>query len=80
MSLQHLLQYFFTHGQLEESNLEQTSQNLKEQQVVAHIEFDKEKQSLITQIQDLKGQYEITKVQSSKSSPILPVRMNNRLK
>ncbi len=32
--------------------LEQTYQDLKEQQVVAHIEFDKEKQSLITQIQD----------------------------
>jgi hypothetical protein len=34
------------------TSLEQTCQDLKEQQVVAYIEFDKEKQSLIAQIQD----------------------------
>jgi hypothetical protein len=34
------------------TSLEQTCQDLKEQQVATHIEFDKEKQSLITQIQD----------------------------
>ncbi len=42
--------------------LEQTCQDLKEQDVVAHIEFKREKQSLTAQIQDWKGQYEITKV------------------
>jgi hypothetical protein len=60
--------------------LEHTHQDLREQQVAAHIEFDKEKQSLTTQIQDLKGQYETTKVQLNKHNPILPVRMNNKLK
>jgi hypothetical protein len=49
---------------MEESNLEQhgiifgleqTYQDFSEQQVVAHIEFDREKQSLIFQIQDWKG-------------------------
>ncbi len=30
--------------------LEQTCQDFREQQLVAHIEFDKEKQSLTTQI------------------------------
>ncbi len=35
--------------------LEQTYQNLKEQQVVAYIDFEKTKQSLITQIQVWKG-------------------------
>jgi len=32
--------------------LEQTCQDLKEQHVATHIEFDREKQSLTTQIQD----------------------------
>jgi hypothetical protein len=34
------------------TNLEQTYQDLKEQQVATHIEFGKEKQNLTTQIQD----------------------------
>jgi hypothetical protein len=49
------------YAKIEEFNLEQqhiitglehTYQNLKEQHVVACIEFDKEKQSLTTQIQN----------------------------
>jgi uncharacterized protein YeeX (DUF496 family) len=49
------------YAKMEESNLEQqgiitsldqTYQNHREQQVVGHIEFDREKQSLIAQIQD----------------------------
>jgi hypothetical protein len=43
------------------------------------MEFDKEKQNL-TQIQDWKGQYEITKVQLNKFNSIIPVRMNKKLK
>jgi hypothetical protein len=35
--------------------LEQICQELKEQQVVANIKFEKEKQTLIAQIQDWKG-------------------------
>ncbi len=34
------------------TNLGQTYQDLKEQQVATHIEFGKEKQSLTSQIQD----------------------------
>ncbi len=60
------------------TSLEQTCQNLIEQQVVCHIKFEKEKQSLTTQIQDWKGQYETTKVQLHKPNPILHVRMNKR--
>jgi hypothetical protein len=60
--------------------LEHTYQDFMEQHVDTHIRFDREKQSLIVQIQDWKGQYEITKVQLNKPSPILPIRMNNRLK
>jgi hypothetical protein len=41
--------------------LKQTCQKLKEQQVVTHIEFEKEKQILIAQIQDWKDQYEMVK-------------------
>ncbi len=44
------------------------------------INFEREKQSLITQIPYWEGQYEIAKVQLRKLSPILLVRMNNRLK
>jgi hypothetical protein len=44
------------------TSLEQTYQDLREQHVVAHIEFDKEKQSFTSQIQNSKGQYETTKV------------------
>jgi hypothetical protein len=44
------------------TDLEQTCQDLKEQQVVTHIEFEREKQILTTQILDWKGQYETTKV------------------
>jgi hypothetical protein len=62
------------------TNLEHICQDLKGQHVVAHIKFDKEKQSFATQIQDWKGQYETIKVQSNKPSSILPVRMNNKLK
>jgi hypothetical protein len=40
------------YAKMEESNLEGTCQDLKEQHVVAHVEFDKEKQSFTTQIQD----------------------------
>ncbi len=41
---------------------EKTCQDFREHHVVAHIKFDREKQSLIAQIQDYKGQYETTKV------------------
>jgi hypothetical protein len=34
------------------TSLEQTCQKLKEQHVVVHIKFEKEKQTLTTQIQD----------------------------
>jgi hypothetical protein len=77
------------YAKMEESSLEQqniitdlehTYQDLKEQQVATHIKFDKEKQSFTTQIQNWKGQYETTKVQLNKPSPILPIIMNNRLK
>lgn len=44
------------------TDLELTYHDLKEQHVVTHIEFDKEKQSFTTQIQNWKGQYETTKV------------------
>jgi len=49
---------------MEESNLEQqsvktgleyTCQDLRKQQVLAHIEFEREKQSLIAQIQNWKS-------------------------
>jgi hypothetical protein len=60
--------------------LEHTYQDLREQQVIAQIEFDNEKQSLTTRIQNWKGQYETTKVQLNKPSPTLPIKMNNRLK
>ncbi len=60
--------------------MEHTCQDLKEQQVIAHIEFDNEKQSLTTQIQNWKGQYETTKVQLNNLSPILLIKMNNMLK
>jgi hypothetical protein len=52
------------YAKMEESNFEQqgiiigldrTCQDFKEQHVVAHIEFDKEKQSFNVQIQDYKG-------------------------
>ncbi len=76
------------YAKMEESNLEQgiitslehTCQDLKEQHVVVHIEFDREKQKLIAQIQDWNSHYKITKVQLNKPSPVLPVRMNNELK
>jgi hypothetical protein len=60
--------------------LEHTYQDFREQHVTAHIEFDKEKQSLPIQIQNWKGQYEIAKVQLNKLNPILRVIMNNKLK
>jgi len=60
--------------------LEHTCQDLKEQHVIAQIEYDKEKQSFTTQIQNWKGQYEITKEKQNKISPILLVKMNSRLK
>jgi hypothetical protein len=41
---------------------------------------EKEKQTLTIEIQDWKSQYETTKVQLNKPNPILPIRMNNRLK
>ncbi len=37
------------------TSLVKTCQDLKEQPVVAQIEFEREKQSLTTQIQDWKG-------------------------
>jgi len=43
------------------TSLEQTCQDLKKH-VVTHIEFEKEKENLTTQIQDWKSQYEIAKV------------------
>jgi uncharacterized protein YeeX (DUF496 family) len=52
------------YAKMEESNLEQqgiitsleqTYQDLIERHVVAHIEFEREKQSRIAQIQDWKG-------------------------
>jgi hypothetical protein len=60
--------------------LERTCEDLKEQHVVAHIEFDWEMQNLTIQIQEWKGKYETTKVQLTKPNPILLVRMNNMLK
>ncbi len=60
--------------------MEHTCQNLKEQQVATHIKFDKNKQNFTTQIQNWKGQYEITKVKLNKPSLILLVRRNNMLK
>ncbi len=57
--------------------LEQTYHYFKEQHVAAHIEFDMVKQSLTVEIQYWKGQYETSKIQLSKPSPILLVRMNN---
>ncbi len=59
------------------TSLEKTCQDFREHHGVAHIEFDREKQSLTAQIQDWKGQYEIAKVQLNKPSPILLVRMHN---
>jgi len=41
-----------------------------------HIEFEREKQSPTTQIQDWKGWYEIAKVQLSKPNPIILIRIN----
>ncbi len=61
------------------TSLEQTCQDFREQNVATHIKFDKEKQSQTAQIQDQKGQYETTKVQLNKPSPILHVKMNNKL-
>jgi hypothetical protein len=67
------------YAKMEESNLEQqgiiisleqTYQDLREQHVATRIEFEREKQSLTTQNQDWNGQYETTKVQLSKPSPI----------
>ncbi len=58
---------------------EQMCQELTKQ-VVVHIEFEKEKQTLIAPIQDSKSQYEIVKVHLSKPNSILPIMMNNRLK
>jgi len=60
--------------------LECTCQDLKEQQVDAHIKFDREKQSVTAQIQNWKRQYETSKVQLNKPSPIPPVKKNNMLK
>ncbi len=60
-------------------SLEQICQNFKKQQV-AHIKFENEKQSLTTQIQDWKCQYETTKVQLNKPNPIILVTIINRLK
>jgi hypothetical protein len=57
-------QMTWDYAKMEESNLEQdgimigleqTCQDLKEQHVVAHIKFKREKQSLTAQIQDWKG-------------------------
>ncbi len=44
------------------TDLERTYQDCREQQVIAHIEFNRENQSLTLQIQDWKGKYETTKV------------------
>ncbi len=60
-------------------SLEQICQNFKKQQV-AHIKFENEKQSLTTQIQHWKCQYETTKVQLNKPNPIILVTIINRLK
>ncbi len=60
--------------------MKHTYQDLREQHVTTHVEFNKEKQSHIAQIQDWKGQYETTKVQLNKPSTILLVRMINKLK
>jgi hypothetical protein len=62
------------------TSLECTYQDFREEQVVVYIKFDKEKQSFVTQIQDWKGKYEITKVQLNILNPVLFVKMNNRLK
>ncbi len=43
------------YAKMEKSNLEQTFQDLKEQNVTTHIKFHMEKQSFIVQIQDGKG-------------------------
>ncbi len=43
------------YAKMEESNLEQTFQDLREQNVATHIKFYREKQSLIGQIQDEKA-------------------------
>jgi hypothetical protein len=43
------------YAKMEESNLEQTFQDLREQNVATHIKFPKGKQSFIAQIQDRKG-------------------------
>ncbi len=43
------------YAKMKESNLEQNFQDLREQTVVTHIKFHREKQSFITQIQDGKG-------------------------
>jgi hypothetical protein len=56
------------------TGLEHTCQDLREQHVDAHIKFDMEKQSFITQIQDYKGKYETTKVQLKKPNPIPLIR------
>jgi hypothetical protein len=53
---------------------------MRVQQVATHIKFNRDKQSLIGQIQDWKGKYEIAKVQLNKPNPILLAKMNNRLK
>ncbi len=52
------------------TSLEQTCQDLREQQVATRIKFEREKQSLTTQNQDWNGQYETTRVQLSKRNPI----------
>lgn len=62
------------------TSLEQTYQELKEQFIVANIEFEKQAQALSVQIQDGKGKLEIVKVQLNKPNPIPLVKMHNRLK
>jgi hypothetical protein len=54
-------------------------QELREQQIIVHIKFEKEKQTLTAPILDWKNQYEIVKVHLSKPNSILPLMMNNRL-
>ncbi len=48
------------------TSLEQTHQELKEQFIVANIEFEKQTQALTIQIQGKKGKLEIVKVQLNK--------------
>jgi len=46
--------------------LEQTCQEVKEQLMVANIEFEKQTQALNAQIQNWKGKLEMAKIQMSK--------------